>query len=168
MNLHDVHRGIVKHKKRKRLGRGPGSGQGKTAGRGHKGHSSRSGSHLKLGFEGGQTVLIRRIPKRGFHNRFADKTLVVNVGDLNALFESGDEVSIESLRAKRKFPQNFTALKILGSGTLMKKLRVTAHGFSAQAREKISQAGGVAAEAPGPAPVRRADRGKDGQKSTNP
>ena len=100
MNLDDVHRGIKKYKKRKRLGRGPGSGHGKTCGRGHKGQGSRAGFSLHPTFEGGQMPLVRRIPKRGFNNRWALTVAVVNVGDLETHFEASEEVTLETLRAK--------------------------------------------------------------------
>lgn len=153
MNLNDVHRGIVKHKVRKRVGRGIGSGHGKTAGRGHKGAGSRAGYSMSPIFEGGQMPLVRRIPKRGFHNQFAQTVVAVNVGLLEELFEAGEEVTPDALRAKKAVKGQFDALKILGDGQLSKKLTVFAHRFSRTALEKIQQAGGEANVLPGKAPV---------------
>jgi large subunit ribosomal protein L15 len=142
MNLHDVHRGIKKHKRRKRLGRGPGSGQGKTAGRGHKGLHSRSGSSMRPTFEGGQMPISRRIGKRGFNNRWAKTVRVVNVGDLQRAFEAGDVVDPQALRAAGLANGRADFVKILADGELNKKLTVSAHRFSKAAAEKIRQAGG--------------------------
>ena len=153
MNLDDVHRGIQKHKKRKRLGRGAGSGHGKTCGRGHKGQGSRAGFSLRPTFEGGQMPLVRRVPKRGFHNRWALNVAIVNVGDLERLFESGEEVNPQTLKAKNLAKGRYDLLKVLGDGTLTKSLKVSAHRFSRSAREKIQQAGGEAILLPGKAPV---------------
>src|SRR5438552_3475254 len=99
MNLHDVHRGVKKNKKRKRVGRGPGSGHGKTSGRGHKGQGQLAGWSAPSIFEGGASPLIRRIPKRGFNNRWAQIVAVVNVGDIDEAYASGDEVTLESLKS---------------------------------------------------------------------
>jgi large subunit ribosomal protein L15 len=153
MNLNDVHRGIHRNKKRKRLGRGTGSGRGKTSGRGHKGQASRAGWSRHATFEGGQMPLVRRTPKRGFHNRWALSVAVVNVGDLEERFESGEEVHLESLRARNLAKGRFDVLKVLGDGQLNKKLKVSAHRFSKSAREKIEQAGGEVVVLPGKAPV---------------
>ena len=153
MNLNDVHRGIRKHKKRKRVGRGPGSGHGKTCGRGSKGQRSRSGFSRHPTFEGGQMPLVRRIPKRGFHNRWALSVAVVNVGDLEERFQTDDEVNPQTLQAKNLAKGRFDLLKILGDGQLTKKLKVSAHRFSKSAREKIEQAGGQVVVLPGKAPV---------------
>jgi large subunit ribosomal protein L15 len=153
MNLDDVHRGIHKHKNRKRIGRGPGSGHGKTCGRGHKGQGSRAGASQKPTFEGGQMPLVRRIPKRGFHNRFALSVAVVNVGDLEERFGAGEEVNLETLQARNLAKGRFDLLKILGNGQLTKRLTVSAHRFSKSAREKIEQAGGQVVVLPGKAPV---------------
>jgi len=153
MNLDDVHRGIQKHKKPKRLGRGPGSGHGKTCGRGHKGQRSRAGFSMHPAFEGGQMPLARRIPKRGFNNRWALSVAVVNVADLEERFESGEEVNPETLKAKNLVGGRFDLLKVLGDGQLTKKLAVSAHRFSRSAREKIEAAGGQAVVLPGKKPV---------------
>lgn len=143
MQLDEVHRGIQKNRKRKRIGRGPGSGLGKTAGRGHKGHKSRSGYSRKPNFMGGGTPMFRRIPKRGFNNRFAREIFVVNVGDLSNVFEDGTEVTLELLDAKGLATGVFDELKILGEGEVTKKLTVSAHRFSKSAAEKITAAGGT-------------------------
>jgi large subunit ribosomal protein L15 len=153
MNLDDVHRGIKRHKRRKRVGRGIGSGHGKTCGRGHKGQGSRAGFSLHPTFEGGQMPLVRRIPKRGFNNRWAEQVAIVNLADLEARFDDGDEVNPESLRAKNLAKGRYDLLKVLGNGQLTKKLKVSAHRFSRQAKEKIEQAGGQAVELPGKKPV---------------
>ena len=153
MNFDDVHRGIRKYKKRKRLGRGTGSGHGKTCGRGHKGQRSRAGFSLHPTFEGGQMPLVRRVPKRGFHNRWALAVAVVNVGDLEKRFQDGEEVNPQTLQARNLARGGFDLLKILGDGQLTKKLKVAAHRFSRSAREKIEQAGGETVVLPGKAPV---------------
>jgi large subunit ribosomal protein L15 len=153
MNLNDVHRGIVGHKKRKRVGRGLGSGHGKTSGRGGKGQTARTGYSSTPVFEGGQMPLIRRIPKRGFHNRFAPPVATVNVGQLEGAFGDGAEVGLDALRDARLVRGRFRLLKVLGDGPLTKKLTVAAHRFSRSAREKIQQAGGQAVVLPGPKPV---------------
>jgi large subunit ribosomal protein L15 len=154
MILNDVHRGIHKNRKRKRIGRGPGSGHGKTAGRGHKGQGARAGYSAKAVFQGGTMPLIRRIPKRGFNNRWALEVAVLNVRDLNDAFASGDEVTLEALTAKNLARGRFDELKILGAGELSKKLKVSAHRFSKSAVEKIQQAGGEVVILPGTTPVR--------------
>ncbi len=155
MNLTNVHQHITKHKKRKRIGRGPGSGHGKTAGRGHKGQAARAGWACPPAFEGGRMPLIRRIPKRGFHNRFAPIAATINVGDLNKAFEPNQEVTLEILRAKGLIKGSYEVLKILGDGQVTKPLRISAHRFSKSAVEKIQQAGGQVNVLPGPKPVPR-------------
>jgi large subunit ribosomal protein L15 len=144
MNLAEVNRGIHKHKRKKRVGRGVGSGHGKTSGRGHKGQGQLAGWSAPAIFEGGTSPLIRRIPKRGFHNAFAKIVASVNVGDLDEAFASGDEVTVESIRKKDLAKGRYDELKILGDGELTKKLKVTAHRFSASALAKINKAGGEA------------------------
>jgi len=144
MNLNDVHQGIRKHKKSRRVGRGIGSGRGKTCGRGHKGQKSRAGWSASPVFQGGTMPLIRRVPKRGFNNRFALNVCAVNLGDLNRVFQDGEEVTPETLRAKSLTKRRYDVLKILGDGDLTKKLKVSAHRFSQSAREKIEKAGGQA------------------------
>ena len=153
MNLADVNRGIHKHKKRKRVGRGPGSGHGKTSGRGHKGQGQLAGWSASPIFEGGTQPLIRRIPKRGFHNAWASTVVSVNVSQLDAAFASGEEVTVETLRAKHLARGRFDEVKILGDGKLTKKLKVAAHRFSQSARTKIEEAGGEAIVLPGKKPV---------------
>ncbi len=130
---------------RKRVGRGQGSGSGKTAGRGHKGAQSRSGYKAKRGFEGGQMPLHRRVPKRGFHNPFRVEYVVVNLDDIAAAFEAGAEVTPDALRGQglvrggRRSP-----IKVLARGEMDKPLTVRAHKFSGKAAEKIAAAGGTA------------------------
>ena len=153
MNLNDVHRGIRKHKKRKRVGRGPGSGHGKTSGRGHKGQGARAGFSAHPTFEGGQMPLVRRVPKRGFNNRWALIVATVNVGDLEGAFDDGAEVTPDALKQKNLAKCRYDVLKVLGDGPLTKKLTVSAHRFSKSALEKIQQAGGEAVVLPGKAPV---------------
>ena len=125
----------------KRLGRGQGSGQGKTAGKGHKGQNARSGGGVALGFEGGQTPIYRRIPKRGFTNVNRVEYAIVNVEQLNR-FENGVEVSPELLIETGLVKKEYNGIKILGVGTLEKKLTVKAHKFSKSAVTLIEQAGG--------------------------
>lgn len=153
MNLHDVHVGIVKHKKKKRVGRGPGSGHGKTAGRGNKGQGQLAGWTTHPAFEGGQLPLFRRIPKRGFNNRWAKNVKSVNIGQINELFEAGAEVTPETLAAHACGKGRYDVLKILGNGELTKKLKISAHRFSRQAAEKIEQAGGEIVRLAEAAPV---------------
>ena len=128
-------------RKRKRVGRGPGSGQGKTAGRGNKGAQSRSGYHKKRGFEGGQMPLHRRVPKRGFHNLFRVEYAVVNLDDLAARFADGSVVTPEALRELRLVTRKLP-IKVLGRGDISITLTVKAHKFSGKAAEKIAAAGG--------------------------
>jgi large subunit ribosomal protein L15 len=153
MNLSDVNRGVHKSRPRKRLGRGIGSGQGKTAGRGHKGQHSRNGVSFLPIFQGGTMPLVRRIPKRGFNNRWAKSVAVVNLGELNEAFESGAEVTPESLAAANLVKGRYDELKVLGDGEITKKLKISAHRFSKTAADKIAKAGGQAIVLPGPAPV---------------
>ena len=126
MNLHDINRGIHKHKKRKRVGRGPGSGHGKTSGRGHKGQGALAGWSAPPIFEGGASPLIRRIPKRGFHNQWARIVAVVNVGDLERqLRRRRGSQRLASLKAKNLAKgRNYEELKVLGNGELTKKLKI--------------------------------------------
>jgi len=153
MNLNDIHRGVHTAKPRKRLGRGIGSGHGKTAGRGHKGQWAHNGVSFSPIFQGGASPLVRRIPKRGFNNRWAKTVLVVNLGDLNKLYKSGDHVTPESLVAANLVHGTFDQVKVLGDGELKKKLKISAHRFSKTASEKIAAAGGEAIVIPGPKPV---------------
>lgn len=153
MKLHDVNRGIKKFKKRRRIGRGTGSGHGKTAGRGHKGQGSRAGYSRHPAFQGGAMPLVRRVPKRGFNNKFALTVGAVNVGQLEAAYAAGEEVNPETLKEKSILKSQYDVLKILGDGELTTKLKVSAHRFSKSAREKIEKAGGEIVELPGKAPV---------------
>jgi len=129
-------------RKKKRLGRGEGSGTGVTAGRGHKGQKSRSGYKSKRGFEGGQMPLHRRLPKRGFHNPFRVEYAVVNLDTLSDRFDDGGEVTPELLRERRIVRESRALVKVLARGELSKKLTVKAHKFSAKAKEVIVAAGG--------------------------
>lgn len=127
----------------KRVGRGHGSGWGKTSGKGHKGQNARSGGGVRPGFEGGQMPLQRRVPKRGFNNIFAKKIITVNVGDLEK-FGEGSVIDINELISMGLVKRNFDKIKILGNGNLTKNLTVKAQMFSKSALEKIKSAGGKA------------------------
>lgn len=143
MIINDVHVGIEPRRPRKRVGRGTGSGTGKTSGRGHKGFFSRSGSSRRRGFHGGQMPLFRRVAKRGFNNKqFAVDVAVVNVGELNDSFDAGVEITPSMLAEKGLIRSKFDQLKVLGDGELSKKFKITAHRFSSSAEQKISAAGG--------------------------
>ena len=124
-----------------RVGRGRGSGNGKTAGKGHKGQNARSGGGVRPGFEGGQSPLYRKLPKRGFHNKFGTEYAIINVSKLNA-FEDGETVNLEALINKGIIRKANDGLKVLGNGEITKKLTVEASVFSATAKEKIEAAGG--------------------------
>jgi len=153
MRLHNLKpRPGAKHR-RKRLGQGESSGHGKTSGRGGKGQTARSGSSIRIGFEGGQMPLIRRIPKRGFNNaRFATTYIAVNVGELNK-FDDGAKVDEAALRAVGLASGRASGVKILGDGELSKKLTVKVSAFSASARAKIEAKGGTCeVTVPKPAP----------------
>ena len=143
MNLHDLSPVPGSTKVGKRKGRGPGSGNGKTAGRGHKGQWARSGGGVRIGFEGGQMPLSRRLPKRGFNNIFAKPLEAINVDVLNK-FEDGAVVDAKALLEKGILSKCEYGVKILGNGELTKKLTVQASAFSASAKEKIEAAGGKA------------------------
>jgi large subunit ribosomal protein L15 len=142
MKFSDLRPAQGSNKKRKRVGRGDGSGHGKTSGRGHKGQGARSGGGTRPGFEGGQMPLQRRLPKRGFHNPFRVEMTVINLEQLEA-FPSGSEVTPEILAEKGFLHGKNPKVKILGSGGLTKSLRVKAHGSSAKAKEKIEACGGT-------------------------
>jgi large subunit ribosomal protein L15 len=129
---------------RKRVGRGPGSGHGKTASRGSKGAKSRSGFRFKRGFEGGQMPLHRRVPKRGFTNIFRTEYAVVNIDTLAETFEAGSEVTPDALREKGIVRKTGVPIKVLGRGDIGVKLTVRAHKFSGSAAQKIAAAGGAA------------------------
>lgn len=143
MKLHELSPAAGSTKDVKRIGRGHGSGQGKTAGKGHKGQKARSGGGVRPGFEGGQTALARRIPKRGFNNIFATKYAIVNVSDLEK-FVDGTVVDTELLKASGIINKELDGVKVLGNGELTKNLTVKAAKFSAAAKEKIEKAGGKA------------------------
>ena len=125
----------------KRIGRGNGSGNGKTAGKGHKGQKARSGGGVRIGFEGGQMPLLRRIPKRGFNNIFATKYAIINVSDLNR-FNDGDVVGVTELIAAGLVKKEYDGVKVLGNGDITVKVTVKAAKFSKSAVEKIEKAGG--------------------------
>src|SRR6478672_9209809 len=160
MSLHEINKGIHKHKRPNRKGRGIGSGQGKTAGRGHKGQFARAGWKALSIFQGGGSPLVRRVPKRGFTNSWAVTVAEINVGDLEELFDAGASISPESLMEAGIIKQRFDVLKVLGDGELTKKLAVSAHRFSASAKEKIEKAGGTATIVPGPTSVADKKRAK--------
>ncbi len=144
MRLDEVNQGITKHRRPRRLGRGNGSGLGKTSGRGQDGQNSRRGASRHPGKVGEDLPMMRRIPKRGFNNRFARTVIALNVGDLASAFEAGEEVSPQILQEKGIIKKRFDELKILGDGELDKALTISAHRFSKSATEKISAAGGSA------------------------
>ena len=141
MKLHELSPSAGSAKKAWRKGRGPGSGNGKTAGRGHKGQNARSGGGVRPGFEGGQIPLYRRLPKRGFHNVFAKHYTIVNVDALN-VFEDGSVVSADTLIENGIINNVYDGIKVLGNGEISKKLTVKASIFSASAKEKIEAVGG--------------------------
>lgn len=144
MKLNELKPALGSAKDSYRKGRGPGSGNGKTAGKGHKGQNARSGGGVRPGFEGGQIPLYRRLPKRGFHNRFATVYAIVNVETLNECFDNGATVDMAALVEKKIIRKELDGLKVLGTGEITKKLTVKAKVFSATAKEKIEAAGGKA------------------------
>ena len=160
MSLHEINQGIHKHKRPNRKGRGIGSGQGKTAGRGHKGQFARSGWKALPIFQGGGSPLVRRVPKRGFTNTSALVVGEINVGDLEELFEANATISPDSLKEAGILKKRFDVLKVLGDGELTKKLAVSAHRFSASAKEKIEKAGGKATILPGRTAVEQKKKAK--------
>lgn len=141
MKIHDLGPAYGATTKRSRVGRGIGSGNGKTAGKGHKGQKARTGGSIRRGFEGGQTPLYRRIPKRGFTNHFATEYAIVNLSDLEK-FENDTVVNMELLLSEGLIRKELCGLKVLGNGQLTKKLTVVANKFSKTAEEKILAAGG--------------------------
>ena len=143
MKLHELSPAPGSTKEVKRIGRGHGSGNGKTAGKGHKGQNARSGGGVRIGFEGGQMPLTRRIPKRGFNNIFAKEYAIVNVSDLNK-FTEGTVVDAELLKAAGLIKKTCDGVKVLGDGELTTKLTVKAVKFTKSAVEKIEKAGGKA------------------------
>src|SRR5947209_3962142 len=152
MDLSTVHHGITKRKRKKRVGRGVGSGHGKTASRGAKGQWASAGAgHPSWTFEGGQMPLFRRMPKRGFSHASWDRTYhVINVGDLEDAFEAGATVDAEALKKAGLVRGPADGVRVLGDGTLTKKLTVRAHHFSKSAAEKIAAQGGTTEVIPGP------------------
>ncbi|MBQ5738950.1 MAG: 50S ribosomal protein L15 [Oscillospiraceae bacterium] len=143
MKLHELSPAEGSVREAKRIGRGHGSGQGKTAGKGHKGQKARAGHGMRPSFEGGQMPLVRRIPKRGFNNIFASETVAINVGDLNA-FEAGAVVDAEALVKAGVIKKACDGVKILGNGNLDKALTVKVNAYSESAKQKIENAGGKA------------------------
>ena len=143
MKLHELSPAEGSAKAAWRKGRGTGSGNGKTAGKGHKGQNARSGGGVRPGFEGGQNPLYRRLPKRGFHNRFSTQYAIINVETLNK-FEDGAVVDINTLLAEGIIRKAYSGLKVLGDGEISKKVTVKATIFSATAKEKIEAVGGKA------------------------
>ena len=141
MKLHELSPAAGSAKQAWRKGRGPGSGNGKTAGKGHKGQNARSGGGVRPGFEGGQIPLYRKLPKRGFNNKFATTYAIVNVSDLE-VFDNGTTVTLDLLLDKRIIRKSYDGLKVLGNGELTKKLTVEASIFSAGAKAKIEAVGG--------------------------
>ena len=145
MKLHNLKPAEGSAKAAWRKGRGPGSGNGKTAGKGHKGQNARSGGGVRTGFEGGQFPIYRQLPKRGFKNYFAKNYAIVNVDALN-VFEDGAVIDMEALLAKKIIRKPLDGLKVLGNGELTKKVTVKAAVFSATAKAKIEAVGGQAEE----------------------
>jgi len=157
MDLTKVHAGCQKRKSKRRVGRGIGSGHGKTGGLGHKGQFTSAGARMPgITFVGGQTPLFRRVPKRGFTNgMFARSFNVVNVGDIDGLYAAGEEVNVETLRTKGLAKKSLDGVRILGEGDVTKRLVIKAHHFSKSAKEKIEAKGGTAELIPPPKkPVR--------------
>jgi large subunit ribosomal protein L15 len=138
--VHDIGLPAGAHKKKKLLGRGPGSGHGKTSTRGSKGQTSRAGRHFYLGFEGGQSPLVRKMPKRGFRNRFRKVYQIVNLGELNKIKEQ--VITVELLESNGLIASRYKLVKILGDGAIKKPVTVRAHAFSRHAAEAIAAGGG--------------------------
>ena len=148
MMIHEITEKVGRYKSRKRIGRGEGSGQGGTAGRGHKGAGSRAGFSRRASYEGGQLPWFQRYPKRGFSNAdFRKNYHVVNLKVLEERFESGDTIDVAVLATRRVVRDTNLPLKVLGEGELTKKFQITAAKFSASARKKIEEAGGTATDA---------------------
>ncbi|MCA1591241.1 MAG: 50S ribosomal protein L15 [Acidobacteria bacterium] len=143
MGLNNLHPAPGSTHKKKRVGRGPGSGLGKTAGRGNKGQKSRSGYSAKIGFEGGQMPLQRRLPKRGFTNIFKKQWIEVSLASLEKQFGANDEITPELLHERGVIAKGKRDVVVLGTGEVTKALRVAAHRFTKSAREKIERAGGT-------------------------
>jgi large subunit ribosomal protein L15 len=143
MKMHELAPALGSKKEAKRIGRGHGSGNGKTAGKGHKGQKARAGYSQRFGFEGGQMPLQRRVPKRGFNNIFAEEWVAINVSALE-VFEDGSVVDANALASKGIIKKANLPVKVLGNGKLTKKLEVKLNAYSASAAEKIANAGGKA------------------------
>lgn len=143
MKMHELAPALGSTKVAKRIGRGHGSGNGKTAGKGHKGQKARAGYSQRFGFEGGQMPLQRRVPKRGFNNIFAEEWVAINVSALE-VFEDGSVVDVQALASKGIIKKANLPVKVLGNGKLTKKLEVKLNAYSASAAEKIANAGGKA------------------------
>ena len=144
LSLNNLHPAPGSTHKKKRVGRGPGSGLGKTAGRGHKGQKSRSGYSSKAGFEGGQMPLQRRLPKRGFTNIFKKQWIEISLAKIEENFKAGDEVTPEILHERGLIKKAKHDLVILGTGEVSKSLKISAHRFTRTAKDKIEKAGGTA------------------------
>ena len=144
MKLHELSPAAGATKERKRIGRGAGSGQGKTAGKGHKGQKARAGRGMRAGFEGGQMPLQRRVPKRGFNNIFRTEMAIVNVAAIEKAFEADETVTIDALIEKGLVKKVLDGVKVLGNGEITKALTVQANAFSETAKQKIEAAGGKA------------------------
>lgn len=144
IGLNNLHAPAGSRRRKKRVGRGPGSGLGKTAGRGEKGQKSRSGYSAKIGFEGGQMPLHRRLPKRGFTNIFRKVWLEVSLGALDEHFDANEEVNPDLLHERGLIKKGNRDVVVLGNGEISKALRISAHRFTSSAREKIERAGGAA------------------------
>ncbi|MCL2507566.1 MAG: 50S ribosomal protein L15 [Oscillospiraceae bacterium] len=144
MRLHELSPAEGSKKERKRIGRGPASGQGKTAGKGHKGQKARAGRGPRIGFEGGQMPLQRRVPKRGFVNIFGKEIAIVNISELEKKFESGSVIDVETLIKAGLVKKALDGVKILGNGDISKSFTVKANAFSESAKQKIEAAGGKA------------------------
>ena len=160
MSLHEIHKDVQKHKRPRRIGRGVGSGKGKTAGKGHKGQIARAGWKALPIFQGGGSPLVRRVPKRGFTNNFALQVAEINVGDLEELCDAGSSVTPESLEKLGCLKARYDVLKVLGDGELKKTLTVSAHRFSASAKQKIESAGGTVTVLPGKTTVAEKKKAK--------
>jgi large subunit ribosomal protein L15 len=146
LSLNNLHPAPGSTHKKKRVGRGPGSGLGKTSGRGHKGQKSRSGYSSKSGFEGGQMPLQRRLPKRGFTNIFKKQWLEISLAKLEENFNAGDEITPEILHQRGLIKKAKHDLVILGTGDISKALKISAHRFTKNAKDKIEKAGGSITE----------------------
>ena len=156
MNLADVRAAFLPRKRKKRLGRGWGSGHGKTSGRGNKGQQARSGGGKGPGFEGGQMPLYRRLPKRGFNNhRFRTVYAIVNIGQLESAFGDGATIDAAAIRGAHLVNDRESPIKVLGSGELSKKLHITVDRFSESAKKRIEATGGSATALEPPRPVRK-------------